>query len=320
MMQEMVPTGPASREAGAAPGTRGEEGRKRQKNRNLPAEGGKRRGQSRPEQRRRSASPPPQPQSPPPPSPPLTSEVRAPPSVTGSVATERERDGDDLGAGRAAYGDDLETLERRRSEELKLIGEYDSATINPRRECWFIVDTKWLQCWAKFVRGEGPPPGRISNEALVKDDLKTPVEGLVSRVDYRGVNPAVWFLYLEMYGKDSAQDLCRYVIDLYEAEVPPKYRKEIYEEPMRRSQVEVQKMRWRVEPDEVRLPEKPRLCCCITEGTASSWQYSPAAQNAADAAPAGSAAAPAAQMPPVADTAALPPGVKQKMTTTTAAS
>lgn len=43
----------------------------------------------------------------------------------------------------------------------------------------------------------------------MKDDLKTPVDGLVSRVDYRGVNPAVWFLYLEMYGKDSAQDLCR---------------------------------------------------------------------------------------------------------------
>lgn len=28
---------------------------------------------------------------------------------------------------------------------------------------------------------------------------------------------------------------------------------------------QVQKMRWRVEPEEVRLPEKPRLCCCITE-------------------------------------------------------
>lgn len=39
------------------------------------------------------------------------------------------------------------------------------ANINPRRECWFIVDTKWLQSWAKFVRGEGPPPGRISNES-----------------------------------------------------------------------------------------------------------------------------------------------------------
>lgn len=33
---------------------------------------------------------------------------------------------DDLGAGKASYGDDLDTLDRRRTEELKLIGEYDS--------------------------------------------------------------------------------------------------------------------------------------------------------------------------------------------------
>lgn len=35
--------------------------------------------------------------------------------------------GDDgLGAGKASYGDDLETLDKRRTEELKLIGEFDS--------------------------------------------------------------------------------------------------------------------------------------------------------------------------------------------------
>lgn len=33
---------------------------------------------------------------------------------------------DELGAGRASYGDDLDTLDRRRTEELKLIGEFDS--------------------------------------------------------------------------------------------------------------------------------------------------------------------------------------------------
>lgn len=37
-----------------------------------------------------------------------------------------EAEKDELGAGRASYGDDLDTLDRRRSEELKLIGEYDS--------------------------------------------------------------------------------------------------------------------------------------------------------------------------------------------------
>lgn len=43
---------------------------------------------------------------------------------------QEERNGhadeDALGAGRASYGDDLDTLDRRRTEELKLIGQYDS--------------------------------------------------------------------------------------------------------------------------------------------------------------------------------------------------
>lgn len=33
---------------------------------------------------------------------------------------------------------------------------------------------------------------------------------------------------------------------------------------------QVQKMRWRVEPEEARPPDKPRLCCCITEKVHSS--------------------------------------------------
>lgn len=49
---------------------------------------------------------------------------------------------------------------------ISRVVRFERANINPRRECWFIVDTKWLQSWAKFVRGEGPPPGRISNEGV----------------------------------------------------------------------------------------------------------------------------------------------------------
>lgn len=41
-------------------------------------------------------------------------------------ARDGEADEDALGAGRASYGDDLDTLDRRRTEELKLIGQYDS--------------------------------------------------------------------------------------------------------------------------------------------------------------------------------------------------
>lgn len=44
----------------------------------------------------------------------------------GNTGSLMEPEDDDLGAGRASYGDDLDTLDRRRTEELKLIGEYDS--------------------------------------------------------------------------------------------------------------------------------------------------------------------------------------------------
>ncbi|CAN0266700.1 unnamed protein product, partial [Phaeothamnion confervicola] len=117
----------------------------------------------------------------------------------------------DLGAGRASYAgaDDLDTLDRRRTEELRLISKFDTSSINPRRESWFLVDTKWLERWAKFVRGEGAPPGHISNTSLLEADLRTARPGLRAKVDYRGVNPVVWFLYVEMYGKDEAPEICR---------------------------------------------------------------------------------------------------------------
>lgn len=48
-------------------------------------------------------------------------------SERGDIENSNGEEGEDnLGAGRASYGDDLETLDRRRTEELKLIGQYDS--------------------------------------------------------------------------------------------------------------------------------------------------------------------------------------------------
>lgn len=47
-------------------------------------------------------------------------------NVHGDGRSLGQGDDDELGAGRASYGDDLETLDRRRTEELKLIGEFDS--------------------------------------------------------------------------------------------------------------------------------------------------------------------------------------------------
>ncbi|CAM9758731.1 unnamed protein product, partial [Chrysoparadoxa australica] len=131
----------------------------------------------------------------------------------------------------------------RRTEELNLISKFDSASINPRRQCWYLVETPWLEAWAKFVRGEGPPPGKINNSRLLESDLKTPKEGLRPKIDYRGVNPMVWHLYKEMYGTDAAPELCRYIVNIDEMPVPRKYMPEIAQAPKAKAKVEAQKLR-----------------------------------------------------------------------------
>lgn len=50
---------------------------------------------------------------------------RADPAPRESTGDAHEEE-DGLGAGKASYGDDLDTVDKRRSEELKLIGQFDS--------------------------------------------------------------------------------------------------------------------------------------------------------------------------------------------------
>lgn len=58
--------------------------------------------------------------------------------------------------------------------------------INPRHECWFLMDCRWLNEWAYFVEGnEGSePPGRITTAELL-DENKRPLKDLEPKVDYR---------------------------------------------------------------------------------------------------------------------------------------
>jgi hypothetical protein len=45
------------------------------------------------------------------------------------------------------------------------------AKIDPRKECWFLLDTHWLNEWASFVEGrEGcGPPGPLSTRGLLQE-------------------------------------------------------------------------------------------------------------------------------------------------------
>jgi len=51
------------------------------------------------------------------------------------------------------------------------------------------------------------------------DTQNNPLVNLMPIRDYRGVPPIVYFIFLELYGKDSSPELCRYQIDIYKPPV-----------------------------------------------------------------------------------------------------
>ena len=128
------------------------------------------------------------------------------------------------------------------------------------RDCWFLVDCRWLDAWAEYVQyippkmedeGESSDntdgdrsvsspldgtaeselrnsepelepalPGPISTRDLLSADGKTPLPNLTAKVDYRGVPSMVYCIFVELYGKDSSPEICRYLVDIYKAPVP----------------------------------------------------------------------------------------------------
>mmetsp|Transcript_8705 Transcript_8705/g.12969 ORF Transcript_8705/g.12969 Transcript_8705/m.12969 type:complete len:369 (+) Transcript_8705:45-1151(+) len=180
-------------------------------------------------------------------------------------------------------------LKRRKKLELKLIRKYDRSKLQVRKECWFIMDCKWLNAWSEFVLTSttkestendhtdeeisidetGPdPPGPISTKDLLGPDGKTPLPDLKSKIDYRGVLPVVYFIFLELYGKDSSPEICRYLVDIYKAPVPDEKLVHIKLTAMPRAAVEVNKirpkwMKWEIDqPEDDEEDVMADLCCC----------------------------------------------------------
>jgi len=111
-------------------------------------------------------------------------------------------------------------LKIRKKQELKLVKKFDKSAINVAKECWFLVDSDWLNKWSAFVNGgDGEDsPGPLSTKELL-DAQDIPLLNLMPIRDYRGVPPIVYFIFLELYGKDSSPELCRYQIDIYKSPV-----------------------------------------------------------------------------------------------------
>lgn len=111
-------------------------------------------------------------------------------------------------------------LKIRKKQELKLVKKFDKSKINVSKECFFLIDSDWLNAWAAFVNGDETedPPGPLSTAQLL-DSKQNPLPNLQAIRDYRGVPPIVYFIFVELYGKDSSPEIARYVVDIYKVPV-----------------------------------------------------------------------------------------------------
>lgn len=48
----------------------------------------------------------------------------------------------------------LRLLGIRKKQELKLVKKFDKSKINVSKECWFLIDSDWLNKWSTFVNGD----------------------------------------------------------------------------------------------------------------------------------------------------------------------
>lgn len=114
----------------------------------------------------------------------------------------------------------LRLLKIRKKQELKLVKKFDKSKINVHKECWFLIDSDWLNSWSAFVNvaENEDPPGILSNKELL-DDNNNPLPNLKAIRDYRGVPPIVYFTFVELYGKDDSPEIARYEVDIYKPPV-----------------------------------------------------------------------------------------------------
>jgi hypothetical protein len=114
--------------------------------------------------------------------------------------------------------DEIKRLKIRKKLELEIVKHFDKTTIT-RKECWFLMDSDWLNAWSAFVssteeENEDNIPGPVSSRKLHDENGKI-LPNLKARIDYRGVPPLVFYILVKLHGKDQSPELPRYSIDIY---------------------------------------------------------------------------------------------------------
>jgi hypothetical protein len=80
------------------------------------------------------------------------------------------------------------------------------------------MDSEWLNKWSTFVLSDDilePEPGPVTTKSLF-DETGVLLPNLRSRIDYRGVNPLVYQIFIQLYGKEkNSVEITRYLVDIY---------------------------------------------------------------------------------------------------------
>lgn len=196
------------------------------------------------------------------------------------LTTEEEVDEEELREKKQKEEDEAERLRLlaiRKKQELKIVKKYDKTKIYMEKECWFLMDTKWLNNWSAFVNDvQQEPPGPMSTAELL-DSEGNAIKGLLAKIDYRAVPPIVYFIFLELYGKDSSPEICRYVIDIYKHPVPIDKLVKIRMHAATEASIKVNKirqkwMKWDIYPDEEE-EEMDLWCCGLTKEHIETFIY-----------------------------------------------
>lgn len=82
--------------------------------------------------------------------------------------------------------EELKYLKIRRDLELETIMQLDKSEIIPRKECWYMMDSRWLNAWSLFVQGKSDEePGKVTARDLLDETKTNVLTGLKPNIDYR---------------------------------------------------------------------------------------------------------------------------------------
>lgn len=81
------------------------------------------------------------------------------------------------------------------------------------------MDSSWLNQWSSFVSNIDEEtvaymPGPVSSSKLHDTDGNI-LPNLRVKIDYRGVPPTVYYIFVKLYGRDRSPEITRYLVDIY---------------------------------------------------------------------------------------------------------